>query len=205
MPTRDKDERPVNGQPQAGEVTVDKTVSEHRRKIIKASAAIVPAIMTIRSGAAAAMTSVNQCEARDAAAAALLPESMNVVAEPDEWVRMEAWEIKMVINDPKDPPTLLYGIPDNGVVPSTLEHYSVWYDEYGNTRSAISPYKDFVDVVKKKEFEAGKAVFCMCYVNAADGSFSVYPQRPVATLDIAASPITASCMCSVNPDFTLGV
>ena len=59
MPTRDKDERPVDGQPQAGEVAVDTAVSAHRRKIIKASAAIVPAIMTIRSGAAAAVTSLN--------------------------------------------------------------------------------------------------------------------------------------------------
>ncbi len=204
MPIKDKDDGPVVEFLQTGDLALDKKVSEHRRKIIKASAAVVPAIMTIRSGAALAMTSINQCEARDAAAAALLPDSAMVVAEPDQWVRMEAWEIKVVVNDPKDPPTILYGIPDNGVVPSTLKDYTVWYDENGNTRSSVNPYKEYVDVVKKKEFKAGKAVFCMCYVDAASGSFSVHPQQPIATRDVAASPITASCLCSVNPDFTLG-
>jgi len=203
MPTKDKDERPAVEHPQTGNLA-EKDVSEHRRKIIKASAAVVPAIMTIRSGAALAMTSINQCEARDSAAAALLPDSEMVVSEPDQWVRMEVWEIKMVVNDPKAPPTILYGIPDNGVVPSTLEDYTVWYDENGRTRSSVNPYKEYVDVVKKKEFEAGKAVFCMCYVDAASGSFSVHPQQSIAIRDVAASPITASCLVSVNPDFTLG-
>jgi hypothetical protein len=44
---------------------VVRDVSEHRRKIIKASAAVVPAIMTLRSGAAAAMASTYNCTARD--------------------------------------------------------------------------------------------------------------------------------------------
>lgn len=39
-------------------------LSNQRRKIIKASAASIPAIMTLRSGAAAAMTSASQCLAR---------------------------------------------------------------------------------------------------------------------------------------------
>jgi len=204
MPTKDKDDGPVVEFLQTGDVALNKKVSQHRRKIIKVSAAVVPAIMTIRSGAAAALTSINQCEARDAAAAALLPESAMVAPEPDEWVRMEAWEIKVKISDAKDPPITLYGVPDNGVVPGTLEHYSVWYDENGNTGMTTHPYKEYVDVVKKKEFGDGRAVFCMCYVDTASGSFSVHPQQAVATLDVAASPITASCLCSVNPDFTLG-
>jgi len=204
MPTRDKDERPADGQSQAGEAAVDKAVSEHRRKIIKASAAVVPAIMTIRSGAAVAMTSINQCEARDAASAALLPESEGVAGDPDEWVRMEALEVKVVVNDPKDPPTTLYGIPDNGVVPGSINNYTVWYDEDGNTRESKMPYKEYVDVVKKKEFDAGKIVFLLCYVDTASGHYSWYPQKPVAIMDVSASAITASCLCSVNPDFTMG-
>jgi hypothetical protein len=204
MPTKDKDDGPVAEYSQTGEVAVDREVSEHRRKIIKASAAIVPAIMTIRSGAAVAMTSINQCEARDAASAALLPESKGVTGDPDEWVRMEALEIKVVVNDPKDPPIILYGVPDNGVVPGSLNDYTVWYDEDGNTRESRMPYKEYVDVVKKKEFEAGKVVFLLCYVDAASGHYSWYPQKPVAIMDVSASAITASCMCSVNPDFTMG-
>ena len=201
MATKDTDDRPVVEQLPAGGETVNKGISRQRRKIIKASAAVVPAIMTIRSGAAAAMTSVNQCEEKDAAAAALLPASMNVVAEPDEWVRMGAWKIEVVIGNPHDPATVLYGIPDNGVVPSTLNDYSVWYDESGNTNSKKN--KEYVKEVTKDEFNKGERVFCMCYVNIASGTFSVYPQQPVVNLDVESSPITASCLTSVSPDFTM--
>jgi len=127
-----------------------------------------------------------------------------VTGDPDEWVCMEALEIKVVVNDPKDPPILLYGIPDNGIVPSTLNDYTVWYDEDGNTRERKMPYKEYVDVVKKKEFDAGKVVFLLCYVDAASGHYTWYPQKPVAILDVAASAITASCLTSVHPDFTMG-
>ena len=204
MPTRDMDERLADGQSQASDIAPDKTVSEHRRKIIKASAAVVPAIMTIRSGAAVAMTSLNQCEERDAANAALLPESQYVVGDPDEWVRMEAWEVKVVVDNPNDPPVVVYGVPDNGVVPSQLSNYDVWYDLDGHTKSSRAPYKEYTDVVKQKEFDAGKRVYLLCYVDAASGSYNWYPQTPVASLDVSASPITGSCLCSVNPDFTLG-
>jgi len=204
MPTRDKDDRPVNKESQAGELAADKADFERRRKIIKASAAVVPAILTIRSGAAAAMTSINQCEERDAAAAALLPEDMSVVTEADEWVRMEAWEVKVYLRGTNNPATVLYGVPESGVIPSLLGDYQVWYDEDGNTRANISPYKDYVDVVKQKEFDAGQSVFLMCYVDASAGLFNWYPQTPVVNMDQSASPITASCLCSVNPDFTMG-
>jgi hypothetical protein len=65
MPTRDKDERPAVERTQTGEVVVDRDVSKHRRKIIKASAAVVPAIMTLRSGAAAAVASTYSCTYRN--------------------------------------------------------------------------------------------------------------------------------------------
>ena len=65
MATKDTDDRPVVEQLPAGEETVNKDISRHRRKIIKASAAVVPAIMTLRSGAAAAMASTYNCTARD--------------------------------------------------------------------------------------------------------------------------------------------
>jgi len=204
MPARDKDALPVVEQPQAGGVAVDQAVSENRRKIIRASAAVVPAIMTIRSGAAVAMTSMNQCEARAAVSAALLPEDEYVVGDPDEWVRMEALEVKVVIDDSKAPPITLYGVPDNGVVPGLLDNYTVWYDENGNSRESRTPYREYVDVVGKEEFDAGKVVYLLCYVDAASGNYNWYPQKPIASLDQAASAINGSCLCSVNPDFTMG-
>ena len=200
MPTKDKDDGPVAGYPQTGEVAVDKKVSEHRRKIIKASAAVVPAIMTIRSGAAVAMTSVNLCEEKDAARAALLPESDYVVYARDEWVRMEA----LCVEVGKKPSITLYGVPDNGVVPGSLANYTVWYDEYGATTSSTPPIKDYVELVKQKEFDAGKVCYLLCSVDATSGVFTWYPQQPVTIMDQSASAITASCLCSVNPDFTMG-
>jgi len=92
MPTRDKDDRPADGQSQTGEVAADKAVFEHRRKIIKASVVAVPAIMTLRSGAAAAMASAYQCFNHG-------PDTNNIDLvlgddenDPphDEWSRMEA-------------------------------------------------------------------------------------------------------------------
>lgn len=200
MPTKDMDDGPVAGYSQTGEVALDKKVSEHRRKIIKASAAVVPAIMTIRSGAAAAMTSINHCEERDAARAALLPKSEYVVDAKDEWVRMEALCVEVGNN----PSITIYGVPDNGVVPGSRTNYTVWYDEYGATTSSTPPIKDYNELVKKKEFDAGKVCYLLCSVDATSGVFTWYPQQPVTILDQSASAITASCLCSVNPDFTMG-
>ena len=201
MPIKDKDDGPVVEFLQTGEVAADKKAFQHRRKIIKASAAVVPAIMTIRSGAAVAMTSINQCEERDAARAALLPESQYAVGDPDEWVRMEAMSVVIGNN----PSITLYSVPDNGVVTRTLADYTVWYDETGSTKENKGSYKEYVEIVKQKDIDdTGKVVFLLCYVDAASGVYSWYPQKPVATLDVGASAITGSCLCSVNPDFKLG-
>lgn len=201
MPSKDKDDGPVKHYKQAVEVAVDKQVFEHRRKIIKASAAVVPAIMTIRSGAAVAMTSINQCEERDAARAALLPESQYAVGEPDDWVRMEAMSVVIGNN----PSITLYSVPDNGVVTRLLADYTVWYDETGSTKENKGSYKEYVEIVKQKDIDnTGKVVYLLCYVDAASGVYSWYPQQPVTSMDVSASAITASCLCSVNPDFTMG-
>ena len=90
MATKDTDDRPVVEQLPAGGKTVNKDISRQRRKIIKASAAAVPAIMTLRSGAAAAMNSSYQCfnHGKDDARVDL------VINDPDpphdEWLRVEA-------------------------------------------------------------------------------------------------------------------
>ncbi len=71
------------------------SISERRRTLIRASAAAVPAIMTLRSGAAAAAGSFHACIARDAERAAIEigPEDLVFGDDPtetehDQWVRI---------------------------------------------------------------------------------------------------------------------
>ena len=93
MPTKDTDDRPAVEQVPAGGEAVNKDISRQRRKIIKASAAVVPAIMTLRSGAAAAAGSLTGCVDRDKARAAgetvdtVLGDNSNDPAH-DEWARV---------------------------------------------------------------------------------------------------------------------
>jgi hypothetical protein len=81
-------------QPAEG-AAVNDTVSAKRRRLIRASAAAVPVIMTLRSGAALAVTSLHACIERDAKRAALElgPEDQVFGDDPsetphDEWVRV---------------------------------------------------------------------------------------------------------------------
>jgi len=100
MPTKDKDDGPVAGFTQTGEVAIDKKVSEHRRKIIKASAAVVPAIMTLRSGAAVAMASSYQCFEHGADATDVDPVIGDGDGIPhDEWTRMDAKPVYCITGD----------------------------------------------------------------------------------------------------------
>ena len=188
MPTRDKDETPVAEDLQTGDVA-KKDVFAHRRKIIKASAAAVPAIMTLRSGAAAAMGSIHMCIEDDAARAKLLSEDKKVwgdsIDEPlgalDEWARVKG---KMV---------------DKG----GSRYYCVksmsgaWecYDSDGTPPPGSSLHDG--------EIDAGADVYLLAYVDTASGGYTWYPQQVMAVNDQAASPITGSCLCSVNPDINL--
>ena len=196
MTTKDTDDRPVVEQLPAGGETVNKDISRQRRKIIKASAAVVPAIMTIRSGAAAAaMTSLHACVDKDAARSA----AAKVVEVPDEWVRVAGLQIKSQGTD-------LFGVPTNGFDSltnnGTTDDYTDWYDESG------SPVKNsqnsYFDNVSNKEIEDGVRVWLLVHVDIypEGNEFFMYPQaiRDQTTMD--GSQITASCMCSVDPNFT---
>jgi len=208
MPTRDKDERPADGQLPAGEAAPDRAISEHRRKIIKASAAVVPAIMTIRSGAAAAMTSINLCEVKDAARANLLPESKRVLGDSvdesalDEWTRIKgkqvshgnttyycaqnmsgAWEC--YDKDGNPPPGIPLTNPSANAAANTSANASGSLPGNSLTEAKI---------------DAGKDVYLMAYVDTTAGGYTWYPQKIMVVRDQAASPLTGSCLCSVNPD-----
>ena len=66
------------------DATKTTAVSTRRRRLIKASAAAVPAIMTLRSGAALALTSLD-CRDRESARA-FAADKLTYI--PDEWVRV---------------------------------------------------------------------------------------------------------------------
>jgi hypothetical protein len=91
MPRKNKDGRPAVEHSQTGKVDVNKVVSARRRTIIKASAVAVPAIMTLRSGTAAAMNSSYQCFLHGADATNVDPVIGDGDGIPhDEWTRMDA-------------------------------------------------------------------------------------------------------------------
>ena len=207
MTTKDTDDRPVLEQLPAGGETVNKDISSQRRKIIKASAAVVPAIMTIRSGAAAAaMTSLHACVDKDADRSA----AANVVYEaPDEWVRVAGLQIKSGNDD-------LFSVPTNGFVSETdnggIDDYTAWYDSNGGTdkvagNSAPTPY---IDGVTPQEIGRGIRVWLLVHVdidplNNENNEYFWYPKDATLMSDqmtMDGSQITASCMCSVDPNFT---
>ena len=189
MPTKDKDERPVVGRAQAGDA-VKVGVSEHRRKIIKASAAAVPAIMTLRSGAAAAMTSINMCIPDDASRGNLIPENKKVWGDSfdeslgalDEWARVKG-------------KTVTKG---NSTYYCVQNMSGTWdcYDSDGKPPPGNSLHDN--------EIEAGMDVYLLAYVDTASGGYTWYPQRVLFVKDQAASPITGSCLTSMNPDVNIG-
>ena len=54
------------------------------------------------------------------------------------------------------------------------------------------------------EIEAGMDVYLLAYVDTASGGYTWYPQRVLFVKDQAASPITGSCLTSMNPDVNIG-
>ena len=205
-------------------------VSSRRRQLIKASAAAVPAIMTLRSGAAAA-TSLHGCIERDANRFALHPGDADQVLgdDPnetalDEWVRVEGragMRINATVNGTD-------GEYDCIVLDSSLAYYDSngtqitnpgqinqiengdavnfycvlkpggWecVDEGGNLIDTTVP----VSVV-----DVGKVVYLLVYVQSFGGQITgaTYHPYPPRIDDVAANPITGSCLCSVDPDFNI--
>lgn len=231
MPTKDTDERPVVEQLPVGGVVVTKDISRQRRKIIKASAAVVPAIMTLRSGAAAAAGSLTGCVDRDAARAAgetvdtVLGDNSNEPAH-DEWARVPGKTGRKIITQGTQ--DVYYGI--------LLKNLSfAYYDSTGslidNNNGTLNKIRNgnvvnFYCVLKSSVWEcldedgyplsppvpqgvdidAGKDVGLLVYVGTAVGggiSGSTYYPKIAIVSDATASPITASCLCSMDPDFDL--
>ena len=188
MHIKDKDDKTAAKNQSAVDLA-ERDVSEQRRKLIRASAAAVPAIMTLRSGAAAAMTSINQCIDEDAARATQISENRLVwgdsTDEPlsalDEWARVKGKKVT------KGQSTY-YCVQNMS---------GAWecYDSEGKPPPGNS--------LQDGEIEAGMDVYLLAYVDTASGGYTWYPQKVLAVNDQAASPITGSCLTSVNPDVNI--
>ena len=200
MATKDTDDRPVVEQLPAGGETVNKDISRQRRKIIKASAAVVPAIMTIRSGAAVAMTSINHCEAKDAART--IPTDKLVLGddEPfalDEWTRVQG---KQVIKEGETDEVTGEVEPETYYCVKNDTTGWVCFDEDG----APPPGNSQTSLVNMIDNDNDNVtdVYLLAYVDTVSGTFTYHPQKGVYSGDVLVSgqQITGSCLCSVNPD-----
>jgi len=186
MPTNDKDGKSATDVSRAGEVAGEKAVSEHRRKLIKASAAVVPAVMTLHSGAAVALTSIQQCIAGDAATAAIDPPELvwgDTEGEGplDEWTRVKGKEVEKQN-------TTYYCVKNNS---------NAWecYDSNGDAPPGNG------NSLQDSEIEAGTDVYLLAYVDTEADAYTWYPKS--LSLEVStATPITGSCLCSVNPDIS---
>lgn len=228
MSTNDKDSGPVTEYLRTGEVAVDKKVSEHRRKIIKASAAAVPAVMTLRSGAAAAITSSYQCFNHGPDTTNVDPVLGDNVNDPphDEWVRMEAIPGYVVTgrNSKK-----YYGVR-NPAYPWTEAQGWLWYLYNEGVLESVEPSNGNVDYGWQNN---KTAIYCIvteaaiCWDEDGNNITSTVPGPVLETIKAstttvyllayydpgtgsmsyypmpkevsAAQPITESCMCSIDP------
>ena len=198
MPTMDKDKDKVasgsleTGISLHGGAVVKSGVSVQRRKLIKASAAAMPVIVTLRSGAVAAATSALGCVEKDVNA----PAADTVVPAEDTWVRKIATkkvDLKIKI-DGKQEKKATYLIVDG--------KYYKWDDT-----SSYDLVNGSGETITEKSSDSGvvtSTVYVLCYIEFdAYGNvlnITYYPDLPGD-----GAQVTASCLCSVNPDYNLPV
>jgi len=183
MPTRDKDDKSAIEHSVAAGVKENNVVSAHRRKLIKASVAAVPAIMTIRSGAAVALTSINQCLTADALKVAQEPPAP-VLANTDaldEWVRVRG--VKVTKNDAAGTSTTYF------CVEQTPGVWECW--DTDGVPAAVTIGTD--------EIKNGEKVNLLGYFDGVTGNYTFHP-KSLYMSDGLASPISYSCLCSLHPE-----
>ena len=193
MPTRDKDDRPVARDLQTGKVAAESAVSEHRRKIIKASVVAVPTIVTLCNGAAAAATSALGCIDRDKSAS---PADKMVEAQ-DTWVRKIAtYKTNLQI-------TTETNASGNPTAWGESGNYLIVDDNYylDDTSSYTLVNPDGEQVYEKK-LDTGTPLYVLCYIQFDESgnivSRTYYPDSP----GDGEFQVTTSCLCSVNPNYS---
>jgi len=204
MPTSDKDERPAVEDKQSGRVAVDGDVSQHRRKIIKASAAALPAIMTLRSGAAAAMASTYNCTARDNKLAQeeittpedYVLEAIDDILPHDHWVRVPG---KRVPTKDQNVEIIVYCV-ETGSGGSTNSPTWQCFKEDGS---------DYGGNLNAQTIGRGEDVALLAFLNFNDygddtGENALfYPIKTVQPAPPGYSPLTGSCLASIHPNLNL--
>lgn len=162
------------------------TISAQRRRLIQASAAAVPAIVTLHSSVAAA-TSALGCVEKDAKAAP----AEELVLTQDTWVRKIG--------------TLKYKIKislDNNAWGSNADYLIVdgKYYEYNGTSYELFNVNG--ETVYEKKLTTGTTVYVLCYIEfGADGTVLDIKYYPDTSGNGA--QVTTSCLCSVNPAYNL--
>lgn len=182
----------------------DVSVSIRRRQLIKASAAAVPAVMTLRSGAAAAMASTYHCTSRDNDLALVeITETNDYVLDVtpemphDHWVRVAG---KRVTTSGSNPVTIYCTQTGTG------DREDAWqcFDVDGNelTTSREKP--------NLRQIENGDDVALLAFLNFNEYGDDTgdpvlyYPLiQAVQPAPPGYSPLTGSCLSSIHPNLTL--
>ena len=199
MPSKDTDDRPVVKQLPTGGVAVNKDISRQRRKIVKASAAVVPAIMTIRSGVAAAMASTYQCTARDnrAALAEIGPDAYALETNQDHWLRVMG---KKVTKNVQGTEKIIYCTETGPGGPNPADAWQCFNEdgtEYsGNLSVPTITNGDNVALLVFLNFDE--------YGNDTGEAALYYPIiQTVQPAPPGYSPLTGSCLASIHPNLNL--
>lgn len=229
MPIDNKESSSTGSIETSSEQAYPPAVSVQRRSLIKASAAVVPVIMTLRSGAAAAAASINTCMAKDAARAANVPQVLFDEAALDEWVRVTGKVGKKVSAKVNGTVSVYYCV--------VLDSSNAYYDSTGNSitdNDTIKKIEKEIDNGEANDFycvnkagvwdcvaetgrsvtpavpagvdiNAGKDVYLLVYVQSFDGQITgaTYYPNVARIQDQLATPCTGSCMASMDPDFNM--
>lgn len=185
----------------------DKPISQQRRKLIKASAAAVPAVMTLRSGAAAAMGSTYHCTARDnKLAMAEINDTSDLALEVtpefphDHWVRVFGKRVKQNPNSSPYYCTLTGNGVDDVVsgwqcfdvdgAELTADNWPSWLNSTAIARG------DDVALLAFLDFDQ--------YGNDTSAPIQYYPMiQMVSPAPPGRSPLTGSCLSSIHPNLIL--
>ena len=185
----------------------DKPISHQRRKLIKASAAAVPAVMTLRSGAAAAMGSTYHCTARDnKLAMAEINDTSDLALEVtpdfphDHWVRV--WGKRVTKNVAGGNTITIYCTMTGPGGPSPADAWQCFNEDgtefTGNLAAATIQGGDDVALLAFLDFDE--------YGNDTGDPVLYYPIIQTVTPwppNGGRSPLTGSCLSSIHPNLML--
>lgn len=176
------------------ELIVSTTPSVRRRVLLKGSAAALPALLTLRSGAAIAVTSASICTVdNESLAQTENPPAISVTEDPI-WVRQEA-QCLMVTNDKGTTKLQIYTTGDPGVFDTlwyTGDNLNVFFN-YNATENTIDYEGGSFDTL-------GSPSTCYVIVRVnADGTKVIDSFDGLGRRETEFNMITHSCWVSLMP------